>query len=251
MMCKLAFLILFFSFSSNSTNFLTLFDLSNYINNISKKDINFFECSRFYDAIKHKKSLAIDLKQDYKIIDLILKNLKVKEKFFIFICHLGLKDIKIVNAEIFKNNIIEKFFTGLKSHSSSYALNSISLLCNNLNTVPESIFLFTELKELNLAFNNLVIIPNDILKLSNLKTMNLDNNQLLNFPEILLKMNRLKLLYLIDNPLNTNLLIDLKTSFAIIFEEPLIEESTTDEESSTISLESLLDEEDEERVEFL
>ena len=97
----------------------------------------------------------------------------------------------------------------------------------------------------------LPIFPNDILKLSNLKTLNLDNNQLLNFPEILLKMNRLKLLYLIDNPLNTNLLIDLKTSFAIIFQEPLIEESTTDEESSTISLESLLDEEDEERVEFL
>lgn len=95
------------------------------------------------------------------------------------------------------------------------------------------------MQELNLAFNSLTILPKEILLLTNLKIINLDNNQFLNFPSILLQMPKLKLVSLLDNPLDIEIISNIKADFCIIFEDPIIEES--DEESSTISLESLLD----------
>lgn len=146
---KYQLLVVFYFLTSYSyaTNFTTLPELAKYISLITtREDLTTLQASKHFESIKSKNNLLIDLNDDFKALNAILRNQKIKEKFFIVICHLGIKNIKIVNAENLKTDIINKFFQKFKEHSTSYSLRTISLVCNNLQIFPISISLFTECK---------------------------------------------------------------------------------------------------------
>jgi hypothetical protein len=71
---------------------------------------------------------------------------------------------------------------------------------NKIMVIPESFAALTKLKRLDLNNNKIRVIPESFAALTNLVALNLDNNMIANVPDVLAELNNLKHLLISENP---------------------------------------------------
>ena len=86
--------------------------------------------------------------------------------------------------------------------SKSICLESINLSNNNLDSFPNEILSFKELRVLNLQNNNISQIPSKISGLQKLKALNLLGNDIRTLPNEIKELKNLRLLIIINNPIS-------------------------------------------------
>ena len=101
--------------------------------------------------------------------------------------------------QLIRNNRV--FFSNIKL---------LSLVGNDLSSLPKSIGLLTKLTYLSLVGNKLSSLPESIKKLTKLRNLYLDNNKLRTVPESIKKLTKLTKLSLFNNPLDNNTLSFLR-----------------------------------------
>jgi len=109
-------------------------------------------------------------------------------------------------AEVFENEVqpLKNSFSKLIIAGKSYDYNitKLSLVGENLTSIPEEIGLLTSLVELDLTDNLLTELPREIGNLSNLKVLKLGANQLTTLPKVLLMLPNLRIIQAENNNIN-------------------------------------------------
>ena len=174
---------------SNSDYFLNIYN----INNQKVKDI---KCPICYDLIS----------QDYMITECNHHfHLQCLKKWFktskTRTCPLCRKVLRHFKINVIK---LDLSFQCISELENNYFLTYpnvqvIYLTCNQLTSLPESLFSLRNLKELYLNHNKLTLIPESIGRLTSLEKLDLSFNNLTSLPESIFSLSNIKELYLDHN----------------------------------------------------